>query len=70
MAAILEDDIFKWNFLNENGRILIPISLKFVPKSPIYNRPSSVQVMAWHRTGDKPLPEPMMTQFTDAYMQN
>ena len=23
--------------------------------------------MAWRRTGDKPLPEPMMTQFTDAY---
>ena len=24
-----------------------------------------VQVIAWHWTGDKPLPEPMMTQFTD-----
>ena len=23
--------------------------------------------MAWHWTGDKPLSEPMMTQFTDAY---
>ena len=22
--------------------------------------------MAWYRTGDKPLPEPMMTQFNDA----
>ena len=27
-----------------------------------------VQVMAWCRQGNKPLPEPMMTQFTDAYM--
>ena len=26
--------------------------------------------MAWHQTGAKPLPEPMMTQFTEAYMQN
>ena len=24
--------------------------------------------MAWRQTGDKPLPEPMMTRFTDAYM--
>ena len=24
--------------------------------------------MAWHQTGDKSLPEPMRTQFTDAYM--
>ena len=23
----------------------------------------------FHWTGDKPLPEPMMTQFTDAYMR-
>ena len=26
--------------------------------------------MAWHLIGDKPLPEPVMTQFTDAYMQH
>ena len=25
--------------------------------------------MTWHRTGDKPLSEPMLTQFTDAYKQ-
>ena len=25
--------------------------------------------MAWHWTGDKPLSEPMLTQFTDAYMR-
>ena len=25
------------------------------------------QLMAWHRTGSKPLLEPMLTQFTDAY---
>ena len=31
MAAILADDIFKRIFLDENNRIPIQISLKFVP---------------------------------------
>ena len=70
MAPILADDIFKWIFLNENGRILIQISLKLIPKSPIDNKSALVQAMAWRRRGDKPLPEPMMTQFTDAYMRH
>ena len=33
MGAILADNIFKWIFLNENGRILIKIWLKYVPQS-------------------------------------
>ena len=53
-------------FLNENDRIQMQISLKFVPRSPIVNKPAFVQVMAWCWIGDKPLPEPMMAQFTDA----
>ena len=61
MAAILADDIFKCIFLNEKFCIVIWISLKFVPKGPIDNKWALVQVMAWHRTGDKPLPGPMMT---------
>ena len=69
MAAILADDIFKCIFLNETYRISIQISLKLVPRSPIDNKPEFVQVMAWRQTGDKPLPEPMMTQFTGAYMR-
>ena len=43
--------------------------LSFVPKGSTDNKPELVQVMAWRRTGDKPLPEAMLTQFTDAYMQ-
>ena len=70
MAAILADDIFKCIFLNENNRITIQITVKFVPRSPIDNKPALVQVMAWPQTGDKPLPEPMLTQFTDAYMRH
>ena len=70
MAVIVADDIFKCIILNEKVRISIKISLKFVPKGPIDNKSALVQVMAWHRTGDKPLPEPMLTQFTDAYMRH
>ena len=70
MAAILADDMFKCIFLNENVRISIKISLKFFLKGPIGNKSELVQVMAWCQTGDKPLPEPMLTQFTDAYMRH
>ena len=62
MAAIFA---FSWM-----KSVLIRISLKFVPKGPIDNKSALVQVMAWRRTGDKPLPEPILTQFTDAYMRH
>ena len=42
---------------------------KFVPKGPVDNKLVLVQVMAWHRTGDKPLSELKLIQFTKAYMQ-
>ena len=64
------DDTFNRILMNEIFSISIPNSLKFVPKGPIDNKGALVQVMAWRRTGDKPLPEPMLTQFTDAYMQH
>ena len=70
MAAILADYISKCIFLNGNVRISIKISLKFIPKGPIDNKLVLVQVMAWRQTGDKPLSEPMLTQFTDAYMRH
>ena len=54
------DDILKCIFLNGNVWILIKISLKFVPKGPINNIPTLVQIMAWCRPGDKPLSESMM----------
>ena len=70
MAANLTDDNFKCIFLNENDRILIQISSKFVSMSSVDNKPALVQIMVWRRIGEKPLPEPMMTQFTDAYMRH
>ena len=54
------DDIFKSIFFNENVSIAIKISLKFVPKGTINNIPALVQIMAWHRSGDKLLSEPIM----------
>ena len=54
------DDMFKCIFLNENVRISIKISLKFVPKGSINNNPALFQIMAWRRPGDRPLSEPMM----------
>ena len=56
------DNIFKCIFLNENIWFPINISLKFVPRDRIGNIPASVQIMAWHRPGDKPLSEPMMVR--------
>ena len=54
MDAVLADDNFRCISFNENDRISIRISLKFVPRSSIYNKPALVQVMAWRWTGDKP----------------
>ena len=51
------DDTFKRIFVNKTVRISIKISLKFVPKCPINNNPALVQIMAWRRSGDKPLSE-------------
>ena len=42
MAAILAEDIFKCPFSNENDRIQIQISLKFVPYGPIDINPALV----------------------------
>ena len=39
------------------------LKLKFpwsVPDGPIKNLPALVQIMAWRRSGDKPLCEPIM----------
>ena len=68
MAAISQTTYsiaFTWM---KNVRIFIQILLKIVPKGSIENKSALVQVMAWNWTGDKPLPKPMLTQFSDEYM--
>ena len=39
-------------------------------KGPIDNLSALVQVIAWRRTGDKPLPEPMLAEFSAAHMRH
>ena len=39
-----------------------------LPRGPMYNKPTLVYIMDWCRIGAKPLSEPMMVYFTDAYM--
>ena len=60
------------NAFNSNRSIWISskTSLKFVPKGPINSIPALIQIMASRRPGDRPLSEPMLTQFTDAYMRH
>ena len=61
-VAVFADDFFKCTFLIEHLHILIWIWLKFINNynSPIDNKSALAQIMAWCRTGNKPLSEPMM----------
>ena len=69
MAAIMQMTLMQ--FLEWKVFLfLIEISLKFVPKGPIENTWALFQVMTWRQTGDKPLSDPMLTQFTDTYMRH
>ena len=61
------DDIFKFIFFNENVWISNTIWLNFVPKVPIDN---NTQIMAWRRSGDKPLSELMIAYVGDGYMHH
>ena len=44
--------------------------MKFVPYVPIDMKSALVQVMARRQISDKPLPEQMLTQLTNAYMRH
>ena len=46
--------------MNQNARMSINISLKFVPTCLFNNIPVLVHIMAWRRPSDKPLSELMM----------
>ena len=52
--------IFNCIFLNWNVWISMKSSLKFVLKGWFNHIPALVQIMAWSRSGNKPLSEPMM----------
>ena len=61
----LAGDIFKHILLKEIYSFLDKTSSKYCL---IDNKPALVLIMAWRQTGDKPLSELMMAQFTDEHM--
>ena len=56
------DNIFRCILLPENVWIFIKISLYFLPVVSVNNFPALVQIMAWHRPGDRLLSEPLMVR--------
>ena len=54
------DEIFKSIFFNVNYCILTQISLKYVLKGPIDNKPVLPEIMVWCPTGDKSLSKLMI----------
>ena len=66
MASLGHDELTHWP-LTAACPVKFLIRLQLVNESYLS---ALVEVMAWHRKGDKPLPEPMMTQFTDAHMRH
>ena len=70
MAAISQTTFSNAFSMNEEFCIWNRFSMKFVPKGLINTIPALVQIMAWRRSGDKPLSEAMQTQFSDAYMRH
>ena len=64
------DDISICIFINEKCCCNFSSNFtEFVPNGPFDNKTILVQVIAWHRTCDEPLPGPMLTQFNNAYMR-
>ena len=59
----------QWKCLNFNYNMYNFTEVYSEAKGPIDYKSALVQVVAWHRTGEKPLPESMLTQFTDAYIR-
>ena len=47
--------------------MFMPILLNGAPKGQFDFKPSLVQVITQYRTGYKPIPEPIDTQFNDAF---
>ena len=54
-------------FLELNFHISNSISMTFVPDGLIDTKSAIVQIMAWRQSGDRPLPEPILTPFNESY---
>ena len=66
--ASFAENILKRIFFIEKAHLPIKISPNIVPWCPIDKKSALVRIMAWCWTSDKPLSEPMMDYFTDAYV--
>ena len=55
--------------LNTDCRILITVSMTFVPRGLGNDRTALVKMMAWRRIGDKPLSLPTVSLFILAYIR-
>ena len=62
MDAISQTTVSRAFSSMKNCCILIKFSLKYIRKGAIDNNRALVQIMAWRRSGDKPLSEPMMVR--------
>ena len=58
----LQINFLEWKLLY----FFIGILLTVVPWGSVDNKTALVLLMVWQRTGDKALPEPMMTQWNDS----
>ena len=54
---------FQIIFFIEKCCIWNKMPLKYVLEGPIDNKSPLMQIMAWRRPGDKPLPDPMLPRF-------
>ena len=70
MDVHLADGPLKCISFSETVTISINISPKFDPMDQINNSPALVQIKACCLTSNKPLSEPILTQFTGAYMRH
>ena len=60
MAAISQTTYLNELFWMKIDEFRLKFHWKFIPVVPIDNEPALVQIMAWRRSGDKSLSEPMM----------
>ena len=68
------DNIFKCIFMNEKTKVLY-LDSDFTVQSLVLRVQLTITAAlvldnGWRRIGDKPLSEPMLTQFTDAYLDH
>ena len=61
---------FKMHFLEWKLLYFDETFIEICSPGPINNIPALVQIMAWRLSGAKPLSEPMIAYFNDAYIRH